>query len=524
MSRFLSCLIAVVVLLVVPPVFAGESNERFPMHYHPQGNGMWDTWYVQDSGITHVYYLQSEIAGQSRTVSGRAIGHATSTDLIHWEEQSGVILPGDPSTPETAYDSGQLFTGCAVRDNGIFYNFYCGNHAGQFGENTPVMRQSICLATSEDGFEFTKFEGNPVIEPIPGKYFNWFEEVAPFPHHAHEWVDCRDLTVVKNPNRNEWLGYCVMRTKNAKNAFESSCIVLCRSRDLYHWTVEDPICKPNRFNCFEVPDVFCLNGRWFMIALTGDMYGQSERWTDKEITGGTLVFESDSPELPFTEVRDNLLLADKHKNQQGYSARTVLRNNERLMLYTRKCPDALGSRLSWPVVLQPVSPDAGSGLFAHYWSGCDAVFKTTIMESEYVAVHTDPLTVLGETTTDRTWMLHGNLERRECFTVCLNDQTGPDSCYHAEFDPQAGAVRLLDNDKTEIMSRTLEGLQNGFSSFRIVMDDGLISLFLDDILAVNYCLADWTPGRVTIASGNGIVLSSLKSMTGQDTGTEGVDP
>lgn len=176
---------------------------------------------------------------------------------------------------------------------------------------------------------------------------------------------------MKDPADNGWLGYVVIRRKGQQDAFHSACIALCRSKDLVHWEVGDPCCTPNRFNCFAVPDVFKLGDKWYMIALTGDAYGQSKRWSDPEITCATVVFQADQPEGPFEEVKDNLLLASKKNVWQGFSARTVFRNGERLMFFTRSEGINGRGRLSWPVKL---TPREEGGLNPTYWPGIDAAF------------------------------------------------------------------------------------------------------------------------------------------------------
>ena len=205
------------------------------------------------------------------------------------------------------------------------------------------------------------------MSPIRKRYYSIHEPPAPFKFHAWPHIDCRDLAVVKDPAGDGWLGYVMMRRKGQADAFHSACIALCRSKDLVHWEVGDPCCTPNRFNCFEVPDVFKLGDKWYLIALTGDAYGQSQRWSDPNITLATVVFQADRPEGPFEEVKDNLLLAST--GQQGYSARTVQRQGERLMFYTR--PSEPYARLAWPVKLLP---RAESGLNPIYWHGLDKAF------------------------------------------------------------------------------------------------------------------------------------------------------
>ena len=200
--------------------------------------------------------------------------------------------------------------------------------------------------------------------------------------------------------------YFMMRRKGQTDAFHSACIALGRSKDLVHWEVGDPCCTPNRFNCFEVPDVFKLGEKWYLIALTGDGYGQSHRWSDPNITCATVVFQADRPEGPFEEVKENLLLAST--GQQGYSARTVERHGERLMFYTR--PSEPFARLAWPVKLGP-RPEGG--LNPTYWPGLDKAFASPQSQppAEITTSQDRVLQPLpGLSTNDSTFMIRATVE------------------------------------------------------------------------------------------------------------------
>ena len=120
-----------------------------PGLYHPRGMSMWDTWYLQRGAETHVFHLQLQRNNVLPASDNNNIGHAVSTDLIHWKELP-VALRGGGSQGRS-YDDGHLFTGCAIEHNNTVYLFYCGNH-----QTAERNRQSMCLATSpsQDGVNF----------------------------------------------------------------------------------------------------------------------------------------------------------------------------------------------------------------------------------------------------------------------------------------------------------------------------------------------------------------------------------
>ena len=106
-------------------------------------------------GIYHLYYQYNPYGSVWGNMHW---GHATSSDLIHWKHQP-VALERDAD--------GHIFSGSTVVDE--------YNTAG-FGAGAVVAfytcasdRQIQFMAYSTDGGQtFTKYEGNPVLEPFDG--------------------------------------------------------------------------------------------------------------------------------------------------------------------------------------------------------------------------------------------------------------------------------------------------------------------------------------------------------------------
>ncbi len=467
--------------------------------YHPPGMSMWDTWYLQRGDETHVFHLQNRRDHARRSSDHESIGHAVSRDLIHWKELPVALRKG----PKGSYDdSWALFTGCAVEHSNRVYLLYCGNH--QPGDRC---RQSMCLATSpsQDGVTFTRYAGNPIIEPDPQRYYSIHEPPAPFKFHAWPHIDCRDLAVVKDPGGDGWLGYVMMRRKGQTDAFHSACIALCRSKDLLRWEVGDPCCTPNRFNCFEVPDVFKLGAKWYLIALTGDGYGQSKRWSDPEITCATVVFQADRPEGPFEEVRENLLLAST--GSQGYSARTVERNGERLMFYTR--PSEPHARLAWPAKL---APRAEGGLNPVYWPGLDKAFAPP---QSHPAVELDAgkESVLhrlsGLSSKGSTFMITATAELKRAKAAGFAfGQSEDKPGFVTEISTEGGSqgqVSLANLPGSTIQNRHWPIQANGVYRLRVIVVEQMVDVYVDDILVLNRCVPELCPGSISLTARGGAV-------------------
>ena len=111
-------------------------------------NGM---FYDANAGVWHLYYQHNPFG---TTWGPMHWGHATSTDLLHWEEHPIVLAPDSLGT---------IFSGSCVIDE--------DNTAG-FGEGAVIaiytqsevcgQHQSIAYST-DGGATFTKYVGNPVL-------------------------------------------------------------------------------------------------------------------------------------------------------------------------------------------------------------------------------------------------------------------------------------------------------------------------------------------------------------------------
>jgi len=534
----ISEIIAVVLLLMLPgvEVFARAelwSKEYFePSLYHPDGLFVWDTWFLQDGDTTHVFHLQVKrpnknvdvnfheqkerivnyVDDTDRDTFDATIGHATSENLLTWTEQPAALFKTDPEKVggvNNAYDNGDLFTGCAVKHESVYYLFYTGNTRRLVdGQRRGV--QSICLATSTDGIHFKKHPRNPLFSPDPKRFYTYPNPPASFKHHAHRGTDCRDILVVKDPSGQGWLGYVVMRRKGFSDAFHSACVVLCRSDNLVDWDIAEPVCTPNRFNCFEVPDVFRIGAKWYMIALTGDFYGQSDRWTDKDITCATIVFEADSPQGPFLEVKDNLLLTSSTDKGQGISARTVERNGERLLFYTHSEVSTGRGRLSWP---EKLIPRAEGGLDPVYWQGVNDAFQAPV-DAAPIDVASDEsgfkLIKVGVWTgKDPTYMITAKVDlgTAQAGGIAFSCKDGREPFLLAQIDWVAGSEGLVSierlKDKEIIQKRETKIARKGAYSLRVIVCGDIIKFYVDERLILTQYAGGIKRGDVYLCARRG---------------------
>jgi beta-fructofuranosidase len=300
------------------------------MNYHPAGMYVWDTWYFSDQDTVHCIHLQQPrdnippgIANGELDRERGALGHAVSDDLISWKTLPTALYRSEPGQ----LDDLDLWTGSVVKKDNTFYLFYTARCSREKGTV-----QRIFLAISSDAIHWERWGYNPVISPDSTWYHG---EKNPRYHTRALWptVDCRDLCVVKDPQSDWYYGYFAARRPASETA-RTAVIGLARSRNLSEWEQLPPCFTPDRYACVETPDVFELDGLWYLLVLTGNGYGQRNRTAEANLGGPATVFAvAEKPEGPFVEPENNVLIGSERR--QTFCARTVEFKGERYLLSTQ---------------------------------------------------------------------------------------------------------------------------------------------------------------------------------------------
>ncbi len=275
------------------------------MTLHLDDSYVWDFWLAPrlcaDEPF-HCYFLQAprSLPDPEMRHDRARIGHATSTDLTHWEYH-GTILPlGEPG----AWDDWTQWTGSITRHEDRNYLFYTGRSTSEAGNV-----QRVGLAISDDLYHWNKAAENPVLEAVTPSY------AAPAAGGSVR-SDCRDPWIIRYDD--QWLMYY---TASAAGVPRERCGVvgIATSPDLIHWTPGPPVADPGVFGEVEVPQVFPLGDRWAMLFCTARhavIEGKQASWN------GTHYLLADSPYGPFTLAPEPLLLADEPGSL--YAARAIL--------------------------------------------------------------------------------------------------------------------------------------------------------------------------------------------------------
>lgn len=259
------------------------------MNYSPRQLAVWDAWYLPVQDEIHVYHLQRRRVDEIPDSMHDSIGHAVTRNLVDWQECAPAFGP-DPDNP---LDDCQPWTGCAVWHHNTAHVFYT-----QRGSANQCRLQTIGLATGTPD-QFVRHPHNPVIVP-DARWYATAERPVP------GVVDCRDLIVVPAAGQGWWGFYA---TRQPGEELPDTAVIACVfSPDLVHWEHHPPAFAPGQYACIEVPDVFELNGRWFLTCLTGNFYGNRGIFSDPGVTSGTIFAVADQPQGPYQEMDHNVLL------------------------------------------------------------------------------------------------------------------------------------------------------------------------------------------------------------------------
>jgi beta-fructofuranosidase len=287
------------------------------MNYHPKNMYHWDFWMIERESRLHSFHLFRLRPGAViDPVKLEWLGHAVSDDLINWHEEPMVIPPGPPGS----LDDMKHYTGDVVEKDGLYYLFYTGRSSREEGRVQRTM-----LATSPDLYEWTKYENNPVMEADP----RWYtaKRVA----ERGYGIGWRDPKVVLDENTGWYYAFLAADLPNSDWG-ERGCVARARSRDLLHWEIMPPAFTPGKYATIEVPDVFLLDGRWYMTILTGIWYGNPRgTFTDPNVNMGTIYAVSDRLDGEFHELDDSVLLGTKW--WESVCCRTVEFQGKRYLFY-----------------------------------------------------------------------------------------------------------------------------------------------------------------------------------------------
>lgn len=209
---------------------------------------VWDFWLADDGERYHLFFLYASRALRhpDERHYRASIGHATSTDLTHWERVEDALVRSDAP----AFDDLATWTGSVVQHpDGTWFLFYTGTTLTDRGN-----RQRIGYATSTDLLRWQRATGNPVLAADP----RWYETLEDGQWHDEAF---RDPWVFADPDGDGWHMLITARA-NSGPADDRGVIGHAWSPDLRSWQLRPPLTEPGQgFGQLEVAQVEEVDGR-----------------------------------------------------------------------------------------------------------------------------------------------------------------------------------------------------------------------------------------------------------------------
>jgi beta-fructofuranosidase len=295
-----------------PAISAPPRREYTVMAFAREGSWVWDVWFADDGATYHLFYLHAprSLGNPHLRHRNAVIGHATSPDLVEWEDHGDVLGPGD----DGAFDATATWTGSVVRgDDGLWRMFYTG--ARFLSEDDDANTETIGLATSVDLHTWVKV--GAVLSADPRHYETLGDS---------DWLDeaWRDPWVYRLPTESFWRMLITARSTSGE-LNERGVVGQAWSADLESWETGPAISEvPSDFAHLEVLQVVSIEDRHVLVfsAATSSLSGRS-----RHAKGGIWVVDDVAPEGPFP-IDSAVLLTD----ERLYSGRVVVDRNGRAVL------------------------------------------------------------------------------------------------------------------------------------------------------------------------------------------------
>jgi len=286
------------------------------IHLHADKGWMNDpNGFIYYKGEYHLFYQHFPHATMWGTICW---GHATSPDLVNWEQQEIALFP---TLPE---DQNGCFSGSAVESGGQLRLFYTGVHYDEYDPTNinkciPDKFTSAQLAmSSPDGHTFDNFNDKVVIIP-------------PITD-----TELGDPTHTRDPKvwhgRDGW--YLALGSNLHRKQGE---VLFYKSQDLLHWDyVNRALLDPELCWMCECPDLFSVEGGTVLLASLMGYEGGSR----DESVCFVVDFDEETCQLDFTGERR---LVDY--GHDFYAAQTTLDDQgRRVMVGWMRMPEPVSSK------------------------------------------------------------------------------------------------------------------------------------------------------------------------------------
>ena len=174
------------------------------------------------------------------------VQHAVSTNGIEWTQVQDAIRTSDPG----ACDDDMIWTMSVSEHGGHYHMLYTALSRAEDGRV-----QRTAHATSPDLYTWAKDPNNPVAQADP----RWYE-TDPENAAMISWRDPKPVLV-----DGVWHAAVNART-NSGPLMRRGAVGHFTSNDFETWEVQPPLFAPGRFWDLECPQVFSIDGLWYLTA------------------------------------------------------------------------------------------------------------------------------------------------------------------------------------------------------------------------------------------------------------------
>ena len=229
---------------------------------------VWDFWLADDGETYHLFYLHAPHALGNPDLRHRnaRIGHATSRDLVAWQNHGRIFDAGAPGS----FDDTATWTGSVVRGpDGQWRLFYTGSRFLSPDSNANI--ETIGVAVSDDLYTWRKLPG-PIAVADPAHYETLGTSAWPEEAFRDPWVFAGD--------DGQW--HMLITARANHGAVEVRGVVgHAISADMQSWQVQPPLSAiDGGFAHIEVPQVVEVEGTLHLLfccdspKLSGRLAGQ----------------------------------------------------------------------------------------------------------------------------------------------------------------------------------------------------------------------------------------------------------
>ncbi|MDA0179420.1 hypothetical protein OJ997_03860 [Solirubrobacter phytolaccae] len=212
---------------------------------------IWDSWIADDGERYHLFFLKAPAALKDPTLRHEAavIGHASSTNLTHWDVHEDALRPG----PEGAWDDLALWTGSVARgEDGVWRMYYTAINTGR---GFTLRDQRIGLAESDDLMRWRRVGDGPLVSPDP----RWYRTHDPETGASETW---RDPFVFVHDG--VWHMFITARATTAPR-LSDGVVGHATSPDGRVWELQPPLTTPAGFGQLEVMQLRHVGDEWLLV-------------------------------------------------------------------------------------------------------------------------------------------------------------------------------------------------------------------------------------------------------------------